>query len=122
MRSEGYSTWSVCLLLNISLFTCLFVPQTILTFSVADEGVCGAYLSISLHVSNQPVHYRYTLIIPTISHSLHLYGYSVFVCSNFLHSVSVSCVFKVIMRKCTLSKNVDIDLAYVISCQDYFMS
>ena len=29
MRSEGYSTWSVCLLLNISLFTCLFVPQTI---------------------------------------------------------------------------------------------
>ena len=33
MRSEGYSTWSVCLcvclLLNISLFTRLFVPQTI---------------------------------------------------------------------------------------------
>ena len=28
----------VCLLLNISLFTCLFVPQTILTFSAADEG------------------------------------------------------------------------------------
>ena len=28
----------VCLLLNISLFTCLFVPQTILTFSVADDG------------------------------------------------------------------------------------
>ena len=24
-----YSTWSVCLLLNTSLFTCLFVPQTI---------------------------------------------------------------------------------------------
>ena len=42
MRSEGYSTWSVCvsvcLLLNISLFTCLFVPQTILTFLAADEG------------------------------------------------------------------------------------
>ena len=42
MRSEGYSTWSVCLcvclLLNISLFTRLFVPQTILTFSAADEG------------------------------------------------------------------------------------
>ena len=29
---------SVCLLLNISLFTWLFVPQTILTFSAADEG------------------------------------------------------------------------------------
>ena len=29
---------SVCLLLNISLFTCLFVPQTILTFLAADEG------------------------------------------------------------------------------------
>ena len=42
MRSKDYSTWSVCvcvcLLLNISLFTCLFMPQTILTFSVADEG------------------------------------------------------------------------------------
>ena len=29
---------SVCLLLNISLFTCLFVSQTILSFSAADEG------------------------------------------------------------------------------------
>ena len=29
---------SVCVLLNISLFTCLFVPQTILTFSAADGG------------------------------------------------------------------------------------
>ena len=29
---------SVCLLLNISLFTCLFVPQMILTFSATDEG------------------------------------------------------------------------------------
>ena len=29
---------SVCLLPNISLFTGLFVPQTILTFSAADEG------------------------------------------------------------------------------------
>ena len=29
---------SVCLLLNISLFTCLFVPQTILSFSAVDEG------------------------------------------------------------------------------------
>ena len=40
MRSEGYSTSSVCacLLLNISLFTWLFVPQTILTFLAADEG------------------------------------------------------------------------------------
>ena len=46
MCSKGYSTWSVCLcvclsvclLLNISLFMCLVVPQTILTFSVADEG------------------------------------------------------------------------------------
>ena len=28
----------VCLLLNISLFTQLFVPQMILTFSAADEG------------------------------------------------------------------------------------
>ena len=28
----------VCLLRNISLFTCLFVPQAILTFSAADEG------------------------------------------------------------------------------------
>jgi len=28
----------VCLLLNISLFMWLFVPQTILTFSAADEG------------------------------------------------------------------------------------
>ena len=28
----------VCLLLNISLFMCLFVPQTILTFSAVDEG------------------------------------------------------------------------------------
>ena len=28
----------VCLLLNISLFTCLFVQQTILTSSAADEG------------------------------------------------------------------------------------
>ena len=50
MRSEGYSTWSVCLcvcvsvclsvclLLNISLYTWLFVPQTIVTFPAADEG------------------------------------------------------------------------------------
>ena len=37
MRSEGYSTRFVCLLLNISLFTYLFVPQTILTLA-ADEG------------------------------------------------------------------------------------
>ena len=29
---------SVCLLPNISLFMRLFVPQTILTFSAADEG------------------------------------------------------------------------------------
>ena len=29
---------SVCLLPNISLFTRLFVPQTILTLSAADEG------------------------------------------------------------------------------------
>ena len=29
---------SVCLLLNISLFKRLFVPQTILTFSAANEG------------------------------------------------------------------------------------
>ena len=29
---------SVCLLLNISLYTWLFVPQTILPFSAADEG------------------------------------------------------------------------------------
>ena len=28
----------VCLLLNISLLTCLFMPQTILTFLAADEG------------------------------------------------------------------------------------
>ena len=28
----------LCVLLNISLFTWLFVPQTILTFSAADEG------------------------------------------------------------------------------------
>ena len=27
-----------CLLLNISLFTCLFMPQMILTFLAADEG------------------------------------------------------------------------------------
>ena len=46
MRSEGYSTQSVCLcvclcvclLLNISIFTWLFVPQTILTFSAEDKG------------------------------------------------------------------------------------
>ena len=38
MCSKGYSTWSVCLLLNISLFMLLFVSQMILTFSVVDEG------------------------------------------------------------------------------------
>ena len=46
MRCEGYSTWSVCcvsvcvcvcLLLNISHFTCLFLPQTILTFSKVEN-------------------------------------------------------------------------------------
>ena len=33
----------VCLLLNISLFTWLFMPQTILTFSAADEGLLSDF-------------------------------------------------------------------------------
>ena len=44
MRSKGYSVCAVCvcvcvcLLLNISLYMWFFMPQTIVTFPVADEG------------------------------------------------------------------------------------